>query len=380
MKYKHFIVNFLSCKNQFIILVIVWSLLQFLAFYQFGIVASFEATKYIEQAQLLTDAGSYSSYNFLFYSTEILLIALCTKLNVNLGAVVLVQLVSNALSLFFFYKLVYRLTGQSIFAFIITLFFLSMFYYHLYNVHLFTESLFFSFSIFFTYYLFTIQKLTLKTLSLLFLFLTTLIFTRPTGMFFFPATIFFLIVRFGKKKFLPILFSIAGGLFLFYILLNKALDSGGELDFLLPYIEEHVICGVPTIQKAHTIVMPVNKNSVEGLWYIIKNNDELFLRLAKQRFIAFWGMYRPFYSTIHNLFIVAYFFIIYFLILFGIRKMLSYNLPQAIFMLTYISLVLLTVLLSCDEWHNRFMFSILPFLLLLGIGSFIKNTPEKNSI
>jgi hypothetical protein len=45
--------------------------------------------------------------------------------------------------------------------------------------------------------------------------------------------------------------------------------------------------------------------------------------------------------------------------------------PQAVFMSSYILLVMLTVLLSCDEWHSRFLYSILPFLLLMAAGFFI---------
>jgi hypothetical protein len=84
--------------------------------------------------------------------------------------------------------------------------------------------------------------------------LTILLFTRPTGVLFIPSTILFFIIRFGKKRALPFfVLSAVGGLTLFYFLLNAALNSGGEFDFLLPYIQEHVICGVPTVQRPHHI-------------------------------------------------------------------------------------------------------------------------------
>jgi hypothetical protein len=187
-------------------------------------------------------------------------------------------------------------TKNFILPFLVTLFFLGMFYYQLYNVHLFTESFFFSFSIIFSYVVFKQKKFNFLFILLILAFLTLLCFTRPTGLLFIPPTLLFLIFKFGKKKALPLfLLSIFGGLALFYFLLNTALSSGGEFDFLLPYIEEHVICGVPTIQQAHNITLPVNKNSVEGLWYIIRNNEDMFFRLAKERFIAFWGVQRQFY-------------------------------------------------------------------------------------
>ncbi|MDQ6610241.1 MAG: hypothetical protein M3Y85_10515, partial [Bacteroidota bacterium] len=258
-------------------------------------------------------------------------------------------------------------------AFITTLLFLAMFYYQLYNVYLFTESLFFSLTIMFTYFLFSIKKLNFISLVFLLLFLLLLLFTRPTGILFIPPTLFFLIFRFGKNRKLPLLIlSSIGGLTAFYFILNAALNSGGEFDFLLPYIQEHVICGVPLVQQPHIISMPVNKNSVQGLWYIIQNNSDLFLGLAKKRFVAFWGVRRSFFSDGHNLFIAVYFYTMYVLILLGAKKMFRTHQAETIFMLLYIFLVMLMVLLSCDEWHNRFIFSILPFLLLLATALFAK--------
>jgi hypothetical protein len=367
----------LQPKKALAIIAGCWMLLQLLLLNQFGIVTGYEAVKYIEQAQSLINSGSYTSKNFVFYSTEILLISFCYKIGIGLWLIVVLQLAANGLSVFLFYKLVKRFGTNDAVAFLCTLFFLAMFYYHLYNVHVFTESLFFSFSIIFAYLLFAAHKFNFGLIIRIALCLLVIIFTRPTGILFIPATLFYFIFRFGKKHRWPLfIFTIMSGLFLFYLLLNAALNSGGEFDFLLPYAEEHIICGVPGIQQPHDIKMPVNKNSVEGLWHVITNNSELFFRLAKERFVAFWGVRRSFYSFGHNVFIMAYFYILYLFIFLGLRKMFRLHLPQTVFMLTYIFLVALTTLLSCDEWHNRFIFSILPFLLLLGTGIFTKKAHE----
>src|SRR5215218_5364909 len=98
----------------FITLGIAWILLHCLLFYQFGIVTNFEAAKYIEQARLLIETGSYSTNNFIFYSTQILLIALCTKLGIGLWLVVMIQLFMNALSIYLFYRLVCLLTENKV--------------------------------------------------------------------------------------------------------------------------------------------------------------------------------------------------------------------------------------------------------------------------
>lgn len=365
--------TFLTRKMQFFIVAGVWLLLQVLLIKQFGLVTNFEASKYLEQANVLLANGAYTTNNFIFYSTEILLIAFCLKLGISLWFVALVQLLLNALSLMVFFRMVERLTNNNLVAFVATLLLAGMYYYQLYNVHLFTESLFFSFTIFFTSYLFLCNRLKIKSVLFITLGILLLTLTRPTGLLFLPATVFFIIFRFSRKKALPIfLVTILGGLTVFYFLLNAALGSGGEFDFLLPYTEEHIICGVPTALKPNIISLPVEKNSVEGLWHIIIDNGSLFFRLAKDRFLAFWGVQRSYFSFGHNLFVAIYFYTLYIFIFVGLRKMIRYLLPQTVFLVTYIFLVTCTVLLSCDEWHNRFLYSILPLLLLLATGVFIK--------
>jgi hypothetical protein len=214
--------------------------------------------------------------------------------------------------------------------------------------------------------LFSISKLSFKNILLLLLGLAFLYFTRPTGLFFIPSTIVFCLLKFYRKKaFLLLSLFIVAGVVSLYYLLNFALHSGGEFDFLLPYSKEMVICGVPTVQNNHAIVIPVDKNPIEGLWYIMSHHTSLFFNLAGKRLAAFWGVTRPYYSLFHNLFIGLYFYNSYLLILAGLQKLIRNFLPQTIFFFCNIFFIMITVALSCDEWHNRFLLSMLPFLLLL---------------
>lgn len=364
---------FSSKKYPLLTLLIIWLGLQSFLLYHFGIETHFESKKYIDEANNFLTTGGYTTNNFAFYSVQILLISLSIKFGLGFIFIVIVQWIFNAFSTFLFYKLIARLTQSNKAALYFTLALLAMIYYQLYNVYLFTESLFFSFSIIFAYYLFTLKRLTFLAVSGIIASLVILTFTRPTGLLFIPGTIFFLILRFGgSKKLILFVSSIVVGSILFYFLLNKALNAGGEFDFLLPYIQEHIICGVPTVQQEHIITLPVNHNSVEGLWYLIRNNSNLFFRLALKRFIAFWGVRRSYYSLAHNLYVSVYFYLIYALIISGLRRFSKSFTAEFIFLITYILLVSLTVLLSCDEWHNRFLFSILPFLWMLATGLFVK--------
>ena len=232
----------------FFLLAITWLLMQILFYRQYGIVTDLEAVKYINEANHFLATGKYSSNNFLFYSTQIMLIAFCLKLKIGFWFIVLLQIIVNALSLFCFYKMVKLISKNYLLPFLSTLYFLLFYYYHLYNTYLFTESLFFSFSVIYTYFLFTRDKLDFKNGLIILLFLSLLYFTRPTGIFFIPATYLFLIIKFFPKKAFTIVlvstgFAITGLFFLF----NYSLGSGGEFNFLLPYQKEMIICGVPTI-------------------------------------------------------------------------------------------------------------------------------------
>lgn len=363
-----------TAKAHLMLIGIIWLLLQSFLLLHFGIVTNFEATKYIEQADNLLHKGSYTSGNFLYYSTEILLIALCKKMGAGYWFVVVIQMTVNAFSVWCFYRLLFFFTTSNRLALMFSIAFLGMLYYQQYNVYLFTESLYFSLSVIYTYTLFQTKKNNFKNILILALLLTLLYFTRPVGLFFLPATALFLILKFYRKKALPIFsLCVSIGVLLFYLLLNNSLNSGGGLDFLLPYLNEQVICGVPTISNAHKIVVPGEKDSIEGLWYIVWHHRSLFFKLGLKRLIAFWGVVRPYYALVHNIFIAVYFYTLYCFILLGIRKMMQFFLPQVIFMLTIIFFTSVTVMLSCDEWHNRFFLALLPFFLLLANAPFLKN-------
>ena len=346
---------------------IIWLAVNQLLYARFGIVTNFESAKYIEQADFLLSQGAYASGNFIFYSVPILIIALSKITGSFPWLVVLLQLLVNAVSVLCFYRLNLRLTRNQLGSLVVTILLVTMIYYQLYNFYLFTESLYFSFSILYTYLLFRIRKPSASNLLLLFGCLSLLYFTRPTGVFFVPATILFLVFRFYRRKAwtITVLFGLAA-VVLLYLLLNLALPSGGEFDFLLPYLDERVICGVPTVQQKNAISIPGEKNSVEGLWYIITHHTGLFLDLGLRRLAAFFGVIRSHYSTWHNLYLVLYFWPVYAVIILRLRKLIRYFLPESIFLFLNIFFIMVTVVLSCDEWHNRFILALLPFFLLLG--------------
>jgi hypothetical protein len=207
--------------------------------------------------------------------------------------------------------------------------------------------------------------------------MTILYFTRPTGIFYIPSTFLYISFRFYKIKPIFVLPLVIAGFSLFYFLLNFALNSGGELDFLKPYIHEMVICGVPTIKNQNEILTNTDNNEIVNLWFIITNQPSLFINLAFKRLVAFYGVVRNYYTLPHNIFIAVFFYTTYLFCIFNIKFLVKQYLPQTLFFICLIFFVTITVMLSCDEWHNRFILGLLPFFILMACSSFL-NSWEKN--
>jgi hypothetical protein len=359
---------------------------QSLLLYHHGIVTEFEATKYIAEAGNIIEKGTVSSPNFWLYSTQIFLIAAAKKLHAGFISVAFIQWIFNAFATWALYRFSARITSK-ITGFLITLLFIFNIPLQTFNFFLQTESLFYSFTILFSCYLLGLQKLTRKNSLYILLFLILISFTRPTGLLWVPSTFLFLFFRFFRnfpfvlKIGITVIASIG---FLFF--LNQALGSGGELDFMLPFRDERIICGVPTLPHFIDIKISDNPNSLQGLLYYITHNFEQFSRLAWLRSKAFFGLYRSYYSNGHNVYLILYFYPLYILVLLSLRKGFAQNKHLLLYCFSLIFLTWTTVILTCDDWHNRFFLSIVPYIYILSaptlknITDKIKNNASKRNI
>jgi hypothetical protein len=240
--------------------------------------------------------------------------------------------------------------------------------YQEFNSFLYTESLFYSLTLLLSCYIIRIEKLTYKKLLGLTLLLAIVCVTRPTGLLFLPPAFLYIFFVFCRKistlKKITILAALCLG---FLFLLNSALGSGGELDFMLPFRDEQIICGVPTLPGLPAIQTSTNGNSLYGLGYYILHNPVQFIRLAGFRTLAFFGLHRSYYGTGHNLFLIFYFYSIDIAALISIPYWIRRRPFALIYFVTAIMLTWITVMMTCDDWHNRFYLTISPLLIFLGL-------------
>ena len=151
----------------------------------------------------------------------------------------------------------------------------------------------------------------------------------------------------------------------FITIANTAMQGKGEFDFMKPFIEEHIICGVPTRLNTQ-IDLPENGNSLGGLVYYITHNTAPFLSLCGRKFYAFWSMTRNHYSLSHNLFLIFFLYPVYLFSVSSIRFWLHKQKEFYYFSLLLAGIFLVSVLLTCDDWLNRFIMPLIPVLFLLG--------------
>ncbi len=371
--------TFIQTKLIFILLAFCWLIVQSVLFWQRGIVTGFEAVKYINEAQNFLQYGKLTSNNFWLYSTEIFLIVAAIKLHLNFIFIVMIQWLLNLFATWMFYELAVFILKKRLLAFLATFIFIINLTYQVYNSFLFTESVFYSLTVIYSSYLLRIQKLNLKNIALLMLLLILLSVTRPTGILFFPATAIYIFFRFLKP--VSVWYQsaiIIGSLIIFYFLINQMLQSGGEFDFMLPFKKENIICGVNTNRMANINVIEKG-NSIEGLVYYIVHNKDQFLRLAKLKTISFFGFTRSYYSPMHNFYLMAFFYPIYILSIIGAVKMILKKQKALIYLFTIILLYWITTLLTCDDWHNRFILTVSPFIFLIAFSTFTSAKNRKES-
>lgn len=355
---------------------IIWIIVQSFLLWKNGIVTVLEADKYITEAKHFLQFGKFTSNNYWLYSTQIFLIVTAIKMQLGYTFVVAIQILLNLLATWMFFQLANDFFKKNILAFLATFIYIINIPYQVYNSFLFTESIFYSLTIIYSSYLLRIKRLNLKNVSILFFMLVLMSGTRPTGILFFGATALYVFFRFLQH--IPFWYKtamICSASIIFYITLNTMLQTGGSLDFMQPFKQENIICGVNTFHNSDIQTLEKG-NSVEGLIYYIIHNKNQFLRLSKLKTIAFFGFVRNYFSSFHNAYLMIFFYPFYFLCVPGIIKMYKRREKKTIYLVIIILLYWITTLLTCDDWHNRFILTVTPFIFLIGFETFTK----KNSI
>ncbi len=356
---KHFF------KQQHLILLFAcWAFVQFALLNHYGIITNNEAVKYTREAHNILAGKNFSEQKYIFYSVYIFIHILFIKLGCETIGVYIFQLFVNLIATYLFYKTALNIYRSRSFAFIAALLLVICIPFQYWTICLYTESLFCSLIIIFMYCLFGISAGRHVKYLISILILILLLFSRPTGIFFIGAIGITILYKLLKDRKTTIAISgacifIAGFIFLF----NYEMNSAASYNFIKPFLEHNVICDVPL---SNSINQPnVYGTGTNAVLLYIKNNPSEFLQLCCLRFISFWGFVRPFYTGAHNWMLRLFFYPLYVFAVIGLIKQWKTKRALMIFCLSVIIIFTISVMLTCDEWSNRFMMPVIPIIIFL---------------
>ncbi len=356
----------LSKAQLLIILVVLWLLIQAVHLKTFGIVTTGESTKYIDECQQLLQYGYFSDNKYLFYSVYILIHLFFYKLGFEIIGVYLFQLLLNLLAAYFFFELNYRITRKKSIAFIASSLLLLTQTFEMWTVYLYSESVYSSLIILFAYCFFVLNQKRKYNLILTTLVFVLIIFSRPTGLLMIPVLMSYSFVLLLKQaKYLKAILFISIISIAFFFLLDYAMHSSTTFDFMKPFVENEVLCYIPT-ENTPALTTHTGSNSILNVFEYILHNKKQFAYISYQKFISFWGMQRSYYSNAHNLYFSLFFYPIYLFGLIGSYYLLKIEKKVFLFILILFTFYTMGVILTCDDWNNRFNIPIIPFVMMLG--------------
>jgi hypothetical protein len=354
---------------------IYWLFMCMLWFSKKGIIVINEAGKYINESDRLVNGQQISDISYLFYYLPIALIAFSKKIGLGVYGYVALQYIMCAAMVCMLYKIVLRY-ANTFAAFIASILLITCTQFIEFSSYVQTETPFFAISLFSFYsaqqYLYTKRN---KWLMVHFIAIITSVLVRPTGIAVLAAYSLYWLIYFVKqqqKAFGVLLIGIStllGSLFL-YIAINYAT----MFDFILPFKEGRYICGYQKPQFVpNDIWFPQeNKGFINLLLFIIKN-PIYFLKSCLYKISVFYGMWRPVYSTIHNVFSIIYFYPVFTAGFIGLYKLskTSKELARLIFMPVFFTTLI--IMFTCDDTNNRFILPLIPlFIIAIFIGFFNK--------
>ena len=227
--------------------------------------------------------------------------------------------------------------------------------------------------IIYTYVLFALEKSKLQKISGI-LLLCVLVTTRPTGILIVPVLGLLVMNDFYTKQRAAAITIGAIVMLVFIVMLNFEMKSGSSFDFVKPLTQNFVICDVP-LNSDSSITPATNDGQLTGLTdlfsYII-NNPGSFSKMAALKFISFWGMVRPHYTMLHNTAFAAFFYPLYIFAFFGFTQLAKRSRRFTLYVAGLLIVFTLSVMFTCDDWNNRFIMPVLPFVILLAAGGLQK--------
>ncbi len=364
-------------QKKIVVTSIIYLLISAFILYRYGINTTGEAAKYIEDAhRILNGENLRNGFFSNFYIAYSFLVAFFIHFPFSLQGVACMQILFSFIAGCCIYKILLNETEDERISFITLVCYLLCFPVQKWNFFLYTESLHTSLMVAGLYFLYCIvQKMQIERWWVFVFFLLLIIFSRPVGIIFLITAILIWIIWLIKKQrriiYYPVIITFIG---LCIILLQSKFVFYFNPDSLR---RMEIICQVPQANSSLSY-KEYNSAGLSSFFNVIVNEIGIknFFTLGIKKLGTFFGMVRSFYSTPHNAILLCTEVILYPLAAAGLfffrREKIFY---VKIFSLLYILITSVGIFFTCDEWSNRFIAPVLPYIIIMaGIGLyFIKN-------
>ena len=307
------------------------------------------------------------------YLGYIIFISIFQYFKLNLTWVILIQVILTFLSSLCIYKISKKLSSHTFAIIVLSLY---LFYLPLqkWNFYILTESIFICLIIFILYFSLFFKA---KYIPLLFFLIFFYIIFKPHGIILIPSLalslltwlylkdkliLFYLAIVFFSFLFFPFLFLLNLNLENVLLLLNLDLENENIISLVA---NMGIIWGYESNNNYLEFVIPDNfNNNLISYFSFLKSNISTFTIAFFKKVWFFLFRIRPFYSDLHNLYIILFYLFYWPAALFGFFKMNKKDNIGVILMYYLVILYTLAVGLSWADWDGRFSLYILPIIFI----------------
>jgi len=336
----------------------------------YGVVSELEAAKYIEEARLYINTGSFSAPRFYFYCATIFILVFAIKTGIGMAGAFAMQAALNLFAFILFYKALTKIF-HSFFTPVLIIFYLLAFSpYQSWIVFLYTESVFFSSILILTSVLILYKPDNLKTILIILAAVFLTLISRPLGILFGVGIYLYFFYNAGKKWKIVIACGSVLMLLAGYFFINAVFSSIHDWQITQAFEEESIICDLPASQPYQKLDLSKTGSPVYQLWYYLTHNFSHFLRFAGIKIQYFFLMTRNYYSSSHNYFLLLNVIPVYLLATYSFFiKSQYFSKGIIVFLTSSILIYAVTIVFQCDDYHNRFILSIYPLFVLLAASA-----------
>ena len=366
-------------KKQIAIVSSLYFIAAFAILFYYGVNSDGEAFKYLLDAKSIADGKglNYGEFSY-FFVTYSLFLSIFIKYKISLFIVAVIQIVLSYLAAFSLYRLISRAgnhnLGILIFVCYSFCYSIQKWIFFIYSEGVHTSLVVIGFCLFIK----LLENYTIKNLLFFIVISIAIVTTRPVGILFLLSAFLTCMHHcFTKKHYKTVLILLIVGIVLCTAILNSPVRYFINPDSLK---RMELICMVPQT-NINANYSEFNRTGLIGAFKVVKNDIGFynFFLAGVKKLGLFFGLTRSYYSLKNNIFLSINWLLYPFAIagiFFNRQKEFTVIKTFSIFILLVTSL---GIFVTCDDWSNRFIAPVFPFILMLathGLYNLIKI--EKN--